>query len=261
MDQLLAYVETLVGASWAATAVMVAIILLCTAVVSKIATRFVRGILAFNEDKNLPSTTIFVNIVRGAVWILGLCIMLDTCFGVNVSAIIAALGVTGIAISLGFQDTLSNLIGGLQVSLMRIVKPGDNIEVGSSMGVVQDVTWRHTTIINTSGETVIIPNSIINNTALVQLPPLTKVKIPVVVATGGEQMEEISEALRKAATLAAESIGAVEEPPQVLFSSVDALGFSGSIVFFMKNSEDVFPAKDAVVRAIAPLTRGDKKHN
>ena len=43
-----------------------------------------------------------------------------------------ALGIGGIAISLGFQDTLSNLIGGLQVSLLRIIKPGDNIEVGSS---------------------------------------------------------------------------------------------------------------------------------
>ena len=87
-----------------------------------------------------------MNIVRGAVWFLGICIMLSTCFNVNVSAAITALGIGGIAISLGFQDTISNLIGGLQVSLMRIVKPGDNIEVGSSSGVVKDVTWRHTSL-------------------------------------------------------------------------------------------------------------------
>ena len=54
--------------------------------------------------------------------------MLSTCYGVDVSAAITALGIGGIAISLGFQDTIANLIGGLQVSLLRIIKPGDNIE-------------------------------------------------------------------------------------------------------------------------------------
>ena len=58
--------------------------------------------------------------------------------------------------SLGFQDTLSNLIGGLQVSLLRIIKPGDNIEVGSATGVVKDITWRHTTIRNGAGEEVLL---------------------------------------------------------------------------------------------------------
>ena len=99
------------------------------------------------------------------MWITGVCIMLSTCFRVDVSAAITALGIGGIAISLGFQDTLSNLIGGLQVSLLRIIKPGDNIEVGSSTGVVKDITWRHTTIRNGAGEEVLIPNSIISKTA------------------------------------------------------------------------------------------------
>ena len=73
-------------------------------------------------------------------------IILDACFNIDASALITALGVGGIAVSLGFQDTLSNLIGGLQMTFMGIIKPGDNIEVGSEKGVVQDITWRHTTI-------------------------------------------------------------------------------------------------------------------
>ncbi|MFR3452353.1 MAG: mechanosensitive ion channel domain-containing protein [Collinsella sp.] len=59
---------------------------------------------------------------------------------------VTGLGVVGIAVSLGFQDTLSNLIGGLTVSVSRTVEPGDNIRMGPSgvTGVVQDVTWRAT---------------------------------------------------------------------------------------------------------------------
>ena len=75
-----------------------------------------RKMLHYNEEKNLPSSSIFVNIARGAVWLLGVCIMLSTCYGVDVSAAITALGIGGIAISLGFQDTIANLIGGLQAA-------------------------------------------------------------------------------------------------------------------------------------------------
>ena len=118
--------------------------------------------------------------------------MLSTCFRVDVSAAITALGIGGIAISLGFQDTLSNLIGGLQVSLLRIIKPGDNIEVGSSTGVVKDITWRHTTIRNGAGEEVLIPNSIISKTALTHLPPTNQVSLAIVVTTEGQHLDEVA---------------------------------------------------------------------
>ena len=122
--------------------------------------------ISLDRDSNpLPSSSIIVNIARGVIWATGASIILDACFGVNANALVAALGVGGIAVSLGFQDTLSNLIGGLQVTFMGIVTPGDNIEVGAERGVVQDVTWRHTTIRDAMGQTVIIPNSIISKTA------------------------------------------------------------------------------------------------
>ncbi len=97
-------------------------------------------------------------------------IILQSCFGINPNALVTALGVGGVALSLGLQDTLSNLIGGIQMTLMGVVRPGDNIEIGSETGVVTDVGLRHTTIITKLGETVIVPNSVISKTSLVQLP-------------------------------------------------------------------------------------------
>ncbi len=142
-----------------------------TAFVSRLVSQALRHFL--NRDSNpLPSSSIIINIGRGVVWATGISLILDACFGINANAIVAALGVGGIAVSLGFQDTLANLIGGLQVTFMGIVKPGDNIEVGAERGVVQDVTWRHTTIRDAMGQTVIIPNSIISKTALVHVAAL-----------------------------------------------------------------------------------------
>lgn len=158
-----------------------AVLAAATALISRYVTRAVRHLL--NRDSNpLPSTSILVNIARAAIWIASGSVILNSCFGINTNSLVAALGVGGIAVSLGFQDTLSNLIGGLQVTFMGIISPGDNIEVGSESGVVQDITWRHTTIKDALGQTVIVPNSIISKTALVHLLPANRVAVPFSIA-------------------------------------------------------------------------------
>lgn len=257
MEQLQTYIDALVRYDWITTALSVVVILAITAVVARLASCFLRRIPEINGGKDLPSSSIFINIARGAIWATGVCIMLSTCFQVDVSAAIAALGIGGIAISLGFQDTLSNLIGGLQVSLLRIVKPGDNIEVGSSSGVVKDVTWRHTTIKNASGEEVLIPNSIISKTALTHLPPESHVSLPVVVTTEGRRLDEVSRAIEREALHAAASVGKVAKEPKLSFSEITAQGYAGSISFSMEDGSVAGRAVDAVLRAVAPLTRPD----
>lgn len=254
MERLRDYIEGLVGIEWLGIALTAVLILAVTAAVARVLTRFLRHVLQLDEVA-LPSSSIFVNIGRAAVWILGLCTLLSTCFAVDVSTVIAALGIGGIAVSLGFQDTISNLIGGLQVSLAGIVRPGDNIEVGSSTGVVKDVTWRHTTIENAKGQRVVIPNSIINKTALVHLPPACQASVPFVVAGEGLPLGETALAIEAAAREAARSAGALEKEPQVLFSEVLEFGFKGTVTFRMADAAVVGKAVDAVVRAIAPLTR------
>ena len=89
--------------------IIVAIVLVCLiGLVSHMLVKWLRHIMQ-RDDTSIPQSSIFINIVRGIVWGLGGCFVLDTCFNVNMSALIAALGVGGIALSLGFQDTLSRL--------------------------------------------------------------------------------------------------------------------------------------------------------
>ena len=130
---------------WVHNIIWAGILAIGTAIATKVVSKTLRHLL--NRDDNpLPASSIFINIARAVIWMIGGSFILDNCFGINANALVAALGVGGIAISLGFQDTLSNLIGGMQVTFMGIIKPGDNIEVGGVSGVVQDITWRHTTI-------------------------------------------------------------------------------------------------------------------
>ena len=153
---------------WVQIAVTIAAVIVVAAIVTHLATRFLKHVL-MREDGILPSSSIFLNIVRATIWILAFCVVLDSCFGINVTAVIAAMGVGGIALSLGFQDTIANLVGGLQIILARLIKPGDRITVGGDTGVVTDITWRHVTLLNEEGETVIVPNAVVNKSSLTKL--------------------------------------------------------------------------------------------
>lgn len=230
-----------------------------TGVADRLVCRILRRYL--EQDSNpLPTSSILINIARGVVWATGVSIILDACFGVNANALVAALGVGGIAVSLGFQDTLSNLIGGLQVTFMGIVKPGDNIEVGAEAGVVQDVTWRHTTIRDAMGQTVIIPNSIISKTALVHLLPANRVVVPFAVPRIGEDgsaraddMDGLAGQLTDIAREAAGDVSPVIDGPRVLFSEISELGIKGKVILQVEDTAKTSAAADAIVRAIATL--------
>ncbi len=236
-----------------------------THIAAKLAARGVSHLL--NHDSNpLPTSSIIVNIVRAIIWVVGGSVILDTIFNVNTSSLIAALGVGGIAVSLGFQDTLANLIGGLQVTFMGIVKPGDNIEVGSETGVVQDVGWRHTTIRDTLGQTVIIPNSIISTTALVHLLPANRVAVPFAIPrhyldealTGTSEwapvtdpIDALADSIIAHAREAAGGVSPIIDGPRVFFSEITELGVKGKVIFQIQEATKTSLAADAVVRAIA----------
>lgn len=83
--------------------------------------------------------------------------ILDT-FGIDVTTGIAALGIGGIALALGAQKTVENLVGSVTVIADRPAQVGDFIKVGDVIGTVEDIGIRSTRI-RTLGRTLVtIPN-------------------------------------------------------------------------------------------------------
>ena len=78
MEQLQKYIDALVRHDWITTALSAVVILAITAVIARLTRRFLRRVLEINEEKDLPSSSIFINIARGAIWVTGVCIMLST---------------------------------------------------------------------------------------------------------------------------------------------------------------------------------------
>lgn len=253
-DSMRDFFDGLTHVDWLGTAIACVIIVLATMFASFLMTRFIHSIMGKGKNK-LPQSTIFVNVARVAVWIIGLSILLSSCFDINVGAMFTALGIGGIAISLGFQDTLSNLIGGLQVSLSGLLKPGDHVTVGSNVGVVRDITWRHTSIVNSSDQVIVVPNSVINSQALIKMRPTTYVSLPMHVTTvpdnGG--LDTVATDIENAANTALnKACISVKKPAAMTFSGVTDRSFTGSLSFTVHDSRDTSKATDLVLRAVAP---------
>ncbi len=92
-------------------------------------------------------------VVMGAIIILGT-------FGIEVSPLLASLGIAGLAVALAFQDTLANFFAGVYITADRPVKTGDYIKLDSGdEGYVTKIGWRSTQIRTLPGNIVVVPNS------------------------------------------------------------------------------------------------------
>lgn len=125
-------------------------------VLAKLTAGFVR--LSSQRIEGL-SVSLLSNLAQIFVLTLGLLITLQT-LGIEITPIIATLGVGGLAVALAFQDTFSNLLSGLYLIISRQVKRGDYIKLESGEeGYVHDITWRNTTIREIPNNIIIVPNN------------------------------------------------------------------------------------------------------
>lgn len=104
------------------------------------------------------------------VLVFGLITALGTA-GMNVSALVAGLGLTGFALGFALKDVLSNLVSGLMLLIYRPFKIGDQIEMGAYEGTIKTIRMRDTIVRSYGGRMIVIPNTklitevVINNSA------------------------------------------------------------------------------------------------
>jgi small-conductance mechanosensitive channel len=129
-----------------------------TFVGSRMASEIVR-VYGTRMQGALPVTSLSQNLAQLAVIIIGLLILLNS-LGISITPLLTALGVGGLAVALGLQDTLANFFAGFYVSLAGYVRLGDYIKLNSGEeGNVTDIGWRSTTLRGPANNLIIIPNS------------------------------------------------------------------------------------------------------
>ncbi len=90
-------------------------------------------------------------IIIGAVAIFAI-------MGINISALIAGLGLTGFALGFALKDTISNLLAGVLLILNHPFSIGDRVKVANYEGIVVSIDLRYTEL-EDKGDRILIPNS------------------------------------------------------------------------------------------------------
>lgn len=110
------------------------------------------------EDQGTQSILRFTNqMIRIVIWAIGILFILSN-IGVNVTSLIAGLGVGGIAVALAAQNVLGDLFSSLAIYLDRPFGVGDFIVVNDVEGTVRHIGIKTTRVKSLSGEEIIIPN-------------------------------------------------------------------------------------------------------
>ena len=236
--------------------IVAAVIVAATAIISHIVTKLITRIMQV-DGSPIPASSIIVNIVRTAIWVVGLSIMLSACFNIDVNALLAALGVGGVALSLGLQDTIKNLIGGLQVTLLGIVHPNDHVIVGNVEGIVKDVSWRQTVVKDFDNVVHLIPNSVINATTVSKIEPDKLISSIVVLNTDGRDIDAVLREMELLAKREVEKVAPLEKDPWLLVTQIGEYGIWAKMRFVLADTTNAREARDAALRAIAPYTRNN----
>ncbi len=229
-------------------AVVIAVAVGVALVVQRVVVRLTKKFL---ENSDVPNASIFVNILRTLIWSFALLSVMKPVFNVDPSGLIAALGVVSVAISLGLQDTISNIVGGLGLMMGRVVRPGDKVTVGGTTGVVTDVTWRSTTLRSRLGDVDVIPNSVLNKTTLTRLDDMNAgmCKVEFAVAPGAD-LDAVSAEVISAAE---EAIGDDLDPryrTAVCFTGITAYGTQGFAALHVVDGVYFSTAQTRLVHAL-----------
>lgn len=123
--------------------------------------RMVAGYLKQKFGKTsgaFASTSILITTIDIAVYAIGILFLLKS-FGVEISPLLTAMGVGGLAAALALQDTLANLFSGINILIAKQIKVGDFVKLSTGEeGHVIDLNWRNTTIKTSTENMVVVPN-------------------------------------------------------------------------------------------------------
>ncbi|MCE7055583.1 mechanosensitive ion channel family protein [Algoriphagus sp. AGSA1] len=147
--------------------------------------------------KQMGGIILIINVM---IWMVGLVFMLSN-LGYNVSAIIAGMGIGGIAIALAAQNILGDLFNYFVIFFDRPFEVGDFLVVGEKNGVVDKIGIKTTRIKTLSGEQLVFSNSDLTNSRIHNYKKMERRRIVFTVGvtyeTPVEQVKKIPGLLRE----------------------------------------------------------------
>ena len=196
------------------------------------------------DDQLIP---VLSKIVKVSIAILALIVIISF-FGYDVTALLAGLGIGGLAFAFAAKETISDVFGGFSIFISKPFIVGDFIETGDLVGEVLEVGLRHTRIRNLDKRVVIIPNSKLAGSTIINITSAPQRKC---VWHIGVTYDTSLAKLEKAKKIIVDSINAhpeCEDDPIVQFEKFADSALQILIIFYTKDNDfkNYVRVKDAI---------------
>lgn len=183
-------------------------------------------------DGTDTTVNFFSKIAKGLIYIVAAFIVIAE-LGYDLSGLVTGLGISSVVIALAAQDVAKSILAGLSIISDRPFDIGDYIEVDTYAGTVEDITFRTTRIRDVNNQIVILPNSFLTGTSIINATKREKRRYNLVLTlelnTPLEKVSDLTENIKLALNT---HPNIIKDNIRVFFDTISADGIDISINFY-----------------------------
>lgn len=174
----------------------------------------------------------FSKIAKALIYIVAGFIVIAE-LGYDLSGLITGLGIGSVVIALAAQDVAKSFLSGLAIISDRPFNIGDYIEVDKYSGTVEDITFRTTRIRDINNKVIILPNSLLTTTSIVNGTKIEKRRYDALLTLElNTPLEKVSTLEENIRTALANNSHILQENIRIFFDKISADGIDLSISFY-----------------------------
>ena len=181
--------------------------------------------------------TTFVRILlKLVVLVIGIITALDAA-GIQISALLASLGIAGLTIGFAARDAFSNIVSGLLIFLDRPFVIGDLIEIEGQYGRVADITLRSTRIVTSDGKMLAVPNTEVINKTVASYTNFPHLRLDIAITVGvTEDLNQVRQVLID--LVRDRSVYLAEPAPRVVVTQLNDYNVAIELQVWIKNERE-----------------------
>ncbi|MFH1224971.1 MAG: mechanosensitive ion channel family protein [Candidatus Diapherotrites archaeon] len=177
-------------------------------------------------------------------------IMIISNFGYDVTALLAGLGIGGLAVAFAAQETISNFFGGISIFASKPFKIGDWVEFDGRIGQIKEVGLRTTRVLDLDDRIVTLPNSKISSAIVTNISsvPARKMRVHLGITYGTPVKK-----MRLAEKLLTEAVGKTKgcrKNPDIYFSEFKDFSLDIFLIYYIEDLDNWMRVKSNVNFAI-----------
>lgn len=197
---------------------------------------------------NEAAIDLLLQVTRISLFLIGILLILAN-LGYNISALLAGLGVGGLAFALAAQDILKNFFAGVALIIDGTFKKGDRIRFEGNVAFVNEVKLRTTKLRTLDGTITTVPNSMLSENMVENIAQAPKYKVNQVI---GVTYDTSSKKLKETKAIIMDILEKHEDVGDywVMFENFGAYSLDVQVIYFLKYTYSDWPQRGLAKEAI-----------